>query len=182
DLWKIIRKEQEFIHPQVDAHRRETLCLQDFWKGISKNGGTSLSRKEALGMKSVRLCSVWMLLFDSWRVEIIKLATYLIRLRSVRTTAQSEKERMQEGDYQHKQSFACAVCGKSLSRTWGLQSHELTHTGGKPFACEICGKSLSLTGVLFVATRFVEKGFKALRDVAITKRSTRKEISPFVLK
>ncbi|CAG0906725.1 unnamed protein product, partial [Cyprideis torosa] len=43
--------------------------IEDLWKEISKQGGTSLSRKEALGMKSVRLCSVWGAFLTSGSLE-----------------------------------------------------------------------------------------------------------------
>ncbi|CAG0897402.1 unnamed protein product [Cyprideis torosa] len=106
-----------------------------------------------------------------------------------------KKGKNSAGFCQQKKLFTCAVCGKSLSSKQNLQFHELTHTGEKPFACRICGKSfkrssnlsahkLTHTGEKPFACRilgFVEKDFKASPDFAITKRSTVKGISPFVV-
>ncbi|CAG0908204.1 unnamed protein product [Cyprideis torosa] len=68
------------------------------------------------------------------------------------------KRMKSKGHCQQKKHFACAVCSKSLSTKQRLQSHEFTHTGGKPFACKthtlihtgekpftcgLCGKSFA---------------------------------------
>ncbi|CAG0905556.1 unnamed protein product [Cyprideis torosa] len=59
---------------------------------------------------------------DPW-ATIAKLGTHLIRLKSVRTTAQSEKETIQE------------ICGNFFTRGSSLSRHNLKHSVEKPSGC-----------------------------------------------
>ncbi|CAG0899407.1 unnamed protein product [Cyprideis torosa] len=182
-----------------------------------------------------------MSLLDPWTI-ITKLTTHLIRLRSVRTTAQSETERIQEVTRRSALPalYAANLCQASrafnftssltpernpdlwkiirieqpyiqpqvdtycLQDLWGiiraqqqfiqplplvplplsshyflltgfvgkhllagastLAGHKSIDTGQKPFGCSICGQ-----------------GFRSKSGLAVTKRSTQKGISPFVL-
>ncbi|KAH3897425.1 hypothetical protein DPMN_021613 [Dreissena polymorpha] len=42
----------------------------------------------------------------------------------------------------------CAVCGKTLSSKFQLDTHMRTHTGERPFRCETCGKGFTQKGTL----------------------------------